>query len=391
MMSDEERAPYLDFYSQNNVSPVLNQGMDENLIKVRSALYSQLGISHLNIKGLNVLEFGPGNGTNSLYTMSLQPENYVLVDGNPLGIENCKKNFETCFPNENWKLVESRIENYRDKNRYELVICEGLIPNQISPSLMVKYVAQFVAKDGTIIISCHDPVSLLSENLRALLGVLLISPGDEFQTKVEKLSCFFDKDLSSLGVKTRKTEDWVIDNILNQEFWKLAPLFSMKSATEALAEKFVFSGSSPVFYNDWDWYKSITDNKSHRNENFITAYEKNLHNLLDIRVVSHPRTVDENDKLLNLCQKIRDAISACSEENSIQKNKRIVVKVTKLLEHLLLIPIVRDYETSESIRCLIKILEIFCNDGDIQKCRRDNFQLWWGRGMQYVSFRREKL
>ena len=60
---------------------------------------------------------------------------------------------------------------------------EGLIPNQISPSSMVKYVAQFVAKDGAIIISCHDPVSLLSENLRALLGVLLISPGDEFRLK----------------------------------------------------------------------------------------------------------------------------------------------------------------------------------------------------------------
>ena len=73
-----------------------------------------------------------------------------------------------------------------------------------------------------------------------------------------------------------------------------------------------------------------------------------------------------------------------------KKNKRIVMKVTKLLERLLLIPIVRDYETSESIRCLIKILEIFCNDGDIQNCRRDNFQLWWGRGMQYMSFRREK-
>ena len=69
MMIDEERVPYLDFYSQNNVSPVLNQGIDEILIKARSALYTQLGISSLNIKGLNVLEFGPGNGTNSLYTL----------------------------------------------------------------------------------------------------------------------------------------------------------------------------------------------------------------------------------------------------------------------------------------------------------------------------------
>ena len=75
-----------------------------------------------------------------------------------------------------------------------------------------------------------------------------------------------------------------------------------------------------MIYTDWDWYKSIADNRSHRNENFITAYENN-HNLLDIRVVSHPRTIDENNNLLNLCQKIRDVISECSDENTIQKKQ----------------------------------------------------------------------
>ena len=139
-------------------------------------------------------------------------------------LKTAKKTLKHAFQMKIGSWLNRVLKTSRDKNRYALVICRGLIPNQISPSSMVKYVAQFVAKDGAIIISCHDPVSLLSENLRALLGVLLISPGDEFQTKVDKLSCF-EKDLSSLGVKTRKIEDWVIDNILNQEFWKLAPLF----------------------------------------------------------------------------------------------------------------------------------------------------------------------
>lgn len=386
MTPKETRKPYLDFYKEHKISPVPNHGLTARLINSRRSLYGHLNISKNSIRDRDVLEFGPGNGTNSLYTMSLKPRSYRLVDANPTGLKNCRANFEKSFPNENWELHDSRIELYSDRKTYDLVICEGFIPNQIEPISMAKHCASFVAPGGLLIVSCHDPVSLISENLRAFIGTLLISPRDTFETRVRKLSRFFIKDLKALGTNTRNIEDWVIDNILNSEFWKLAPLFSMEEAVQTLQENFVVFGSSPAFIVDWEWYKSIEEFETHANTRFIESYRSNIHNLLDTRNWSEPVDFPKNKEILELCCELRETIAKTSEQNPAAQNNLLLKQVITLSSKLACVVKTQSATTAASLSDLICGLEKYQKTGEIKEHYFTEFRQWWGRGMQYMTF-----
>mgnify|MGYP006176012067 CR=1 FL=1 len=47
----------------------------------RDSLYRVLGLPPSFVRGRSVIEFGPGSGHNALFTASLAPARYVLVDG----------------------------------------------------------------------------------------------------------------------------------------------------------------------------------------------------------------------------------------------------------------------------------------------------------------------
>lgn len=111
-MNDKRTSrPYLDFYAKHNVSPVLNEMASADHFAQRAALYRHLNVLRNSVSGKAVLEFGPGNGINSLYTMSLNPRKYDLVDANQTGIENCRKNLSSAFPDKAFSLIESDIQD----------------------------------------------------------------------------------------------------------------------------------------------------------------------------------------------------------------------------------------------------------------------------------------
>ena len=87
--------PYLDFYRANAISPV-RQDISElkKHFDRREALYRHLRIAPGLLKGQSVIEFGPGSGHNAIYTSSLEPKHYVLVDGNEVGLKDLKKTLE---------------------------------------------------------------------------------------------------------------------------------------------------------------------------------------------------------------------------------------------------------------------------------------------------------
>jgi len=138
------RRPYLDFYGKHGISPVANHVDWGTHFTQRRTLYHRLGILVNCVRGRKVLEFGPGNGANALYTISIEPDQYVLVDANPAGIENCEKNLNRFHPDKNWQIVDSLIEEYETDEKFDLVICEGLLPNQIDPARMARHCASFV-------------------------------------------------------------------------------------------------------------------------------------------------------------------------------------------------------------------------------------------------------
>jgi hypothetical protein len=381
----KNKKPYLDFYGTHSISPVPNHGLSREFSLKRESLYRQLNLPLSIIKDRDVIEFGPGNGTNSLYTMSLAPKRYQLVDGNPTGVKNCIKNLNNHFPNEHWEISQSQIENFSSNEKFDLVICEGFIPNQLDPSKMAQHCTNFAKKNGIIILTCHDEISLISENIRAFLSTLITEPGSNFDDQVIQLSAFFKPDLMSLGVQTRSIDDWVIDNILNDEFWKAAPLFSMKDAIDSLGKKCRFLGSSPSFFTDWTWYKAVEDPHEHFNKKFNECYNANMHNLLDTRVLTPPNNEKSNLKLKAICSSIRELIKN-SDHNDSTKNKKVSVqnflKLSRSLENSLG---VNQTETKVSLKSLNGSLSKYLKGGSLQSGDLNAFRKWWGRGMQYIS------
>lgn len=375
-----KKNPYLDFYAEHNISPVANNvNLDLHFIQ-RKALYHHLGITPKCIEERNILEFGPGNGINALFTISMNPDQYILVDANPTGIKNCQKNLEHFFANKNWKVVDSLIDKFEINEKFDLVICEGLLPNQINPEQMAQYCGKFVKKGGLFTLTCHDMVSTLSETLRCLPGMLLIKNIDDFDEKVSILSDFYKPHLSHLKGMTRTNEEWVIDNILNAEFWQDAPLFSIEEAIDALYDDFEVHLTSPSFHSDWTWYKSIEDVKVHFNSLMIENYWRYMHSFIDWRVTSPPRQEIENKELSQLCRDIRTQV-----KNSLNDNSEInflLENCQKLSDYL---PD-ENLVTRHSLKSYIDGLNEYLVKGRINPEKFSSFGAWWGRGMQYISF-----
>ena len=201
---------FLDYYEEHKISPV---SQDISNIQAhydrREALYRHLGVIPSFVKGKSVLEFGPGSGHNALYTASLAPKRYVLVDGNPTGLEETRNRLKDC--NANIAVVESLIETYETDERFDIVMCEGVLPWQQNPQALLKKVASFVATGGVLLISCNNEISQLSELLRKLQALLVVDKNEPLKKRVEALLPVFDADVKSLAGMSRPTEDWIID------------------------------------------------------------------------------------------------------------------------------------------------------------------------------------
>ena len=125
--------PFLDFYGQNNIAPVREDSVpDLDLhLKRRAALYTLLHIPPNAVRGRRVLEVGPGSGDNAIYTASLNPASYTLMDANPRSLAEVEaKLADKQFAISRLvkvEVVESDFLEYRGADKFDLVICEGTI------------------------------------------------------------------------------------------------------------------------------------------------------------------------------------------------------------------------------------------------------------------------
>src|SRR5436190_583873 len=104
--------PYLDFYKKHNIAPVAQDISDlQKHFARREALYRSLGLLPGYFKDKVLLEFGPGRGHNALYTKSLAPQKYVLVDANPVGLEATQALLKKYpLKTDNFEVVESYFQ-----------------------------------------------------------------------------------------------------------------------------------------------------------------------------------------------------------------------------------------------------------------------------------------
>jgi len=374
---------FIDFYNKENILPVRQNIDDPRFFETRSFLYSRLGVPLRLLKGMEIIEFGPGGGFNAVATSRYKPSLYYFVEGSNVGIEKLK------YFIDNKKIYADNIEissedflNFNIDKKFDLVIAEACIPGQQEPEECLSHISSFVKKDGLIIITTTSKSSMLSEILRALYGFLIKDSFKDSDKYKQFLEIKFATHLSQLGTNTRSIEDWVLDNIINS-FYKDRSNFSLLDAARELSD-FEFQSSVPTFLFDLSWYKNYIFDHSKSMENLKYQWPLFESYLLDWRV--------EREKLLLLsveaCQEISRLIEIAFDEvfmvlnegPSEDKVANVLIALHKLRN--ILPPAFN--ETKNSITDFLAFLE---SNSRLDYKFKD-FESWWGRGQQYISFRR---
>lgn len=294
------KRPFVDFYRELEISPVRQDVSDpQKHLARRAALYRHLGIPPHYVRGARVLEFGPGSGYNALYTASLGPSRYVLVEQNPKGVADMRELFGR-FSVRGTEIVESLAEDFESDERFALVIAEGMLPYAVGPIELVKKIGRFVEPGGILIVTCVDGPGALDTIARRLVGWRVVPPEMDPRQRVAPLVQVFDAHLRTLPGRSRPTEDWVLDNVV-QPF--TGSLFSIPDALEALGSDFEAYGASPHFLADWRWYKAIPEDER-QNDFVLSAYQRTILNFIDYRNALPPHDEELGNLLIRRCNDI---------------------------------------------------------------------------------------
>jgi SAM-dependent methyltransferase len=375
----------LAFYRRHQISPVRQDIRDLGAhFGRRAALYRHLGILPAFLRGRTVLEIGPGSGFNSLYTASLEPSRYVLVEANPRGVDDIRELFS------NYPGCEGRVEvvsaladDYYPERPFEFVFCEGMLAlaGLPDPARLLRTVARHAAPGGVLVITCIDAVSQLAEVLRRFIAQWLIDPADDLGRQVQRLLPVFSPHLSTVKGMTRRHDDWIVDNLLNPA--SIGPLLSIADAVAVLSGEFDVFGASPRFLIDWRWYKDIAGENDRFNEIALADYWANLHSLLDYRGVSPPRDPAENRRLSDACVAVRQAV----EEYERGRDGGIPAVIAGVLDTIAAGVAAFSPATAGAIAELAAILRRPTIDA-AAVAASPRLAPWFGRGQQYLSFSR---
>lgn len=252
---------FIDFYNNHNVLPVRQKIDDPRFKECRSHLYSQLGVPLRFIRGMEVLEFGPGGGFNATATSQYIPSEFHFVEGSDLGVKQLSEFIQRKkITAETTRIYHSDFLAFNLAKKFDLVIAEACIPGQINPEKYLKHISNFVRESGILIITTTSMSSMLSEILRALFGYLIKDYFDSLGEYQNFLESKIDSHLYSLGSNRRSTRDWVLDNIINT-FHKDGSVFTLLDAAKILST-FEIQASFPNFFTNLDWYKNYTFNKN---------------------------------------------------------------------------------------------------------------------------------
>jgi SAM-dependent methyltransferase len=278
------RKPFVDYYRANAISPVSQDLSDIALhLERRESLYLALGILPALVAGRSVVEFGPGSGHNAIYTSSLRPRRYVLVDGNPVGLTSTGELLDRHAPQRDaCTLVESLFEAFETEERFDLVLCEGAIAGQVDPARFARKIGGFAADGGVFVMTSQDAASSLGELLRRVVAAHVVPRTLPVREQVERLVPVFATHTATLEGMTRPVEDWVLDNIIQPY---VGNMFSVVEAIEALGgDGFEVYNASPRFFTVWRWYKRQVGTGRDIGPAVSAAYCANIVNIMDHRL-----------------------------------------------------------------------------------------------------------
>lgn len=376
--------PYLDYYGQNRIIPVSQDLSDlATHLRRRSILYHFLHIPPAVVRGRRVLEVGPGTGDNAIYTASLLPDTYTLLDGNPYSIVSLRERIKDprySFENiRNLECVETDFLNYRDDHLYDLVLCEGVIPAQNNCRTFLKHAASFVDDGGILVITTLSAISIFADVCRRLVKPIFAQKIATWARLVDELVAFFVPHLETLPGRSRIPRDWVMDNILQP--WPQTTVFTMENALDILDGEFDLYGTSPQLIQDFRWYKAAAVDVETLNDVARRQIKFWSPQFIDYRVDPIGFSGFDGADLEKECGAVfLDTNVAWSTEN-VEQVIECVARVQRLGKWI----------ASVFPRTATSISDFAAGMTTLVNCEKANFgdfSSWFGRGQQYVSFRR---
>lgn len=380
----EADRPYLGYYTAHGISPV-RQDIAHDMashFRRRRALYHSLGVPPGLLAGKAVIEFGPGSGHNALYTASLSPGRYTLVDGNPTGIAETQDRLKTRFGDQPAvEIVHSLIESFDTSRRYDLVLCEGVIPFQRDPAAFTRHIAGFAGPDGIVVVTCIDSISGLGEFSRRLVADRIVPFARPAAERMAALLPVFTPHLESLAGRTRPVEDWIHDNILIPYHGRL---FSIADAIGCLADGFDLYGSSPRFITDWRWYKTCDDMDPGHNAAGLRSYHSNVVAFSDYCLAAPAHDEETGRLLLHHADRVFN-LMVDHETGGRQKALPEAAEALQMVASLL-----RPHATAAA-DALDAAAAFVLAPGQHDLDRLAPLIGYFGRGQQYLSFIRRSL
>lgn len=349
----------------------------------RAALYRHLGLLPGMFRGRSIIEIGPGSGYNSLFTATLAPSRYVLLEGNPRGVADIERLFGQHGLRDRIEIVSALVEDYEAADRFDYVICEGMLAlaGVPDPVALMQRVARLVAPGGVLVITTIDALSDFAETLRRLFAQLLLDPSLPLSEQSARLTPVFSPHLATLAGMSRPHDDWVVDNLLNPA--SIGPYLSMPEAIGGLGDAFEVFGTSPRFLTDWRWYKDIVPGATRYNALAVEQYWQHAHNLIDHRRLFPARPAEGNQRLYADAMAVRDQIRTYETTRDRAIVAPIQARLTDMAGML--------GEFSADIAGAVLEARDLLADGHPDAdavARATRFGPWFGRGQQYLTLHR---
>lgn len=377
--------PFIDFYNKEKILPVQQNTDNPNFFLARSFLYSRLGAPLSFLRGLDVLEFGPGGGFNAIATSKYKPSSYYFVEGSIVGVEQLKYFIkQKKIQAGKIKIFEIDFLDFKIDKKFDLVIAEACIPGQKDPNKYLSHISNFVKKDGILVTTTTSKSSSLSEILRALYGLLIQEQFRNRDLYIDFLQFKFSSHLSKLGTNTRSIRDWVLDNLINS-YHKDGSIYSMGEVIKTL-DNFEFQSSVPSFLLDLQWYKNYKFDRNQKNRVLESELCRLETYLLDWRVEEKDLLGLSNEK----CTSLNECIKLVFDEVfHILNQVKSEINVDSLLISLNKLKFQLPSQFNSTIESLNDFMN-FLNNKDYLSYNFAEFESWWGRGQQYVSLRKIK-
>ena len=389
----------VDYYEKHKIIPVVNlKDINEKILfEQRDNFYESLNI--WNIEKKDILELCPGTGINAFYLLNQGINSIHLVDLNSESIKQCKLNLKKF--KKKTKIIKDDIYTFNTKKKFDIIIIENVLAGMKNPKLILKKYFKNLKKNGLIVFTITDNYSYFSEKLRGLISKLIIEKNDyqlntikkiSFEKKLLILTKLFKSHLETLGKNTRNIKKWVLDNMLQFDWWGKDSYFTLFDAMQSINSKkneVIFWSMSPKIENNYFWYKYR--NSKFINDSILKNYNDSQLNFLDIRqkygrnLLTKPSIKDLKKKINKICF----LINRLSKNDEIQKKdiKEIILMIKNLNIHLLTLD--KNNLTVLSLRSLIKFLQNYLdtNKFDIQLLK--NFKSWWGHGTMQVALKKK--